>query len=47
MVLIPSHLSFTLQWEDCTRDTFLWGYFAGAQAENSDLEEQHFYRWGI
>ena len=37
-----SHLSFTLQWEDCTRDTFLWGYFAGAQAENSDLENSTF-----
>ena len=37
-----SHLSFTLQWEDCTRDTFLWGYFVGAQAENSDLENSTF-----
>jgi hypothetical protein len=37
-----SHLSFSLQWEDCTRDTFLWGYFAGAQAENSDLENSTF-----
>ena len=37
-----SYLSFTLQWEDCTRDTFLWGYFAGAQAENSDLENSTF-----
>ena len=37
-----SHLSFTSQWEDCTRDTFLWGYFAGAQAENSDLENGTF-----
>jgi len=37
-----SHLSFTLQWEDCTRATFLWGYFAGVQAENSDLENSTF-----
>ena len=37
-----SHLSFTLQWEDCTRDSFLWGYFAGVQAENSDLENSTF-----
>ena len=37
-----SHLSFTSQWEDCTRDTFLWGYFVGAQAENSDLENSTF-----
>lgn len=37
-----SHLSFTLQWEDCTRGHVVWGYFTGVHAEKSDLEDSTF-----